>query len=72
MFVLIGFKIFFGMFVDCIFLVVFFIWFCEDFDYIEELDIFYEIFGYMLFLIDFCFVCFFEVIGWVGLLVDKL
>ena len=63
---LIGFKTFFGMLADRIFPAASFIRSREDFDYIEEPDIFHEIFGHTPLLSDKRFAAFSQSIGEAG------
>ncbi len=63
---LIGFKTFFGMLADRTFPAASFIRSREDFDYIEEPDIFHEIFGHTPLLSDPRFATFSESIGKAG------
>lgn len=63
---LIGFKQFFGMLADRIFPAASFIRSREDFDYIEEPDIFHEIFGHTPLLSDPRFAAFSHAIGKAG------
>ena len=60
---LIGFRTFFGMLADRIFPAASFIRSREDFDYIEEPDIFHEIFGHTPLLSDPRFAAFSHAIG---------
>lgn len=60
---LIGFKTFFGMLADRTFPAASFIRSREDFDYIEEPDIFHEIYGHTPLLTDTRFAAFSEAIG---------
>lgn len=68
---LIGFKTFFGMLSERTFPAASFIRSRQDFDYIEEPDIFHEIFGHTPLLTDPRFAQFSEAIGKAGLTVDK-
>ncbi len=68
---LIGFKQFFGMLADRTFPAASFIRSREDFDYIEEPDIFHEVFGHTPLLTDPRFAAFSQAIGKAGLTVDK-
>lgn len=68
---LIGFKTFFGMLADKTFPAASFIRSRKDFDYIEEPDIFHEIFGHTPLLTDPRFARFSEAIGKAGQVVDK-
>ncbi|WP_171122429.1 MULTISPECIES: phenylalanine 4-monooxygenase [unclassified Ruegeria] len=63
---LIGFKTFFGMLADRVFPAASFIRSREDFDYIEEPDIFHEIFGHTPLLSDPRFAAFSHAIGKAG------
>ncbi|WP_348540161.1 MULTISPECIES: phenylalanine 4-monooxygenase [unclassified Ruegeria] len=63
---LIGFKTFFGMLADRVFPAASFIRSREDFDYIEEPDIFHEIFGHTPLLSDPRFAAFSHAIGQAG------
>lgn len=63
---LIGFKTFFGMLADRTFPAASFIRSLEDFDYIEEPDIFHEIYGHTPLLTDTRFAAFSEAIGQAG------
>ncbi len=63
---LIGFKTFFGMLADRVFPAASFIRSREDFDYIEEPDIFHEIFGHTPLLSDPRFATFSQAIGQAG------
>ncbi|WP_209507160.1 MULTISPECIES: phenylalanine 4-monooxygenase [unclassified Ruegeria] len=63
---LIGFKTFFGMLADRVFPAASFIRSREDFDYIEEPDIFHEIFGHTPLLSDPRFAAFSHAIGLAG------
>lgn len=64
---LIGFKTFFGMLSESVFPAASFIRSREDFDYIEEPDIFHEIFGHTPLLSDGRFAAFSQSIGQAGL-----
>jgi len=64
---LIGFKTFFSMLADRVFPAASFIRRREDFDYIEEPDIFHEIFGHTPLLSDMRFAAFSHAIGQAGL-----
>ncbi|MDC0738723.1 phenylalanine 4-monooxygenase [Cognatishimia sp. SS12] len=68
---LIGFKTFFGMLADRTFPAASFIRSREDFDYIEEPDIFHEIFGHTPLLTDQRFAEFSQAIGQAGLRAEK-
>ncbi|GAA6208085.1 phenylalanine 4-monooxygenase [Cognatishimia sp. WU-CL00825] len=68
---LIGFKTFFGMLADRTFPAASFIRSREDFDYIEEPDIFHEIFGHTPLLTDSRFAGFSHAIGLAGLKAQK-
>lgn len=68
---LIGFKQFFGMLADKTFPAASFIRSRKDFDYIEEPDIFHEIFGHTPLLTDTRFAKFSEAIGKAGVNADK-
>lgn len=68
---LIGFKTFFGMLADRTFPAASFIRSREDFDYIEEPDIFHEIFGHTPLLTDKRFAAFSHAIGLAGLTAEK-
>lgn len=68
---LIGFKTFFAMLADKTFPAASFIRNRDDFDYIEEPDIFHEIFGHTPLLTDPRFAKFSETIGKAGLEADK-
>ncbi len=68
---LIGFKDFFGMLGDRCFPAASFIRRREDFDYIEEPDIFHELFGHTPLLTDPRFASFSEAIGKAGQRADK-
>lgn len=68
---LIGFKTFFGMLAERTFPAASFIRSREDFDYIEEPDIFHEIFGHTPLLTDPRFAGFSEAIGKAGQTVEK-
>ena len=68
---LIGFKTFFGMLADRTFPAASFIRSRKDFDYIEEPDIFHEIFGHTPLLTDPRFARFSAAIGRAGQTVDK-
>ncbi len=63
---LIGFKTFFGMLADKTFPAASFIRSREDFDYIEEPDIFHEIYGHTPLLTDIRFANFSHAIGKIG------
>ncbi len=63
---LIGFETFFGMLADRVFPAASFIRSREDFDYIEEPDIFHEIFGHTPLLSDPRFAAFSQAIGKAG------
>lgn len=63
---LIGFETFFGMLADRVFPAASFIRSREDFDYIEEPDIFHEIFGHTPLLSDPRFAAFSQAIGTAG------
>ncbi len=67
---LIGFKTFFGMLADRVFPAASFIRSREDFDYIEEPDIFHEIFGHTPLLSDPRFAAFSHAIGRAGVRAD--
>ncbi len=68
---LIGFGTFFGMLADRIFPAASFIRSREDFDYIEEPDIFHEVFGHTPLLTDPRFAQFSQAIGQAGLRAAK-
>jgi phenylalanine-4-hydroxylase len=68
---LIGFKTFFGMLASKTFPAASFIRSREDFDYIEEPDIFHEIFGHTPLLTDARFAGFSHAIGLAGLKAEK-
>ncbi len=68
---LIGFKTFFTMLADRTFPAASFIRSRKDFDYIEEPDIFHEIFGHTPLLTDKRFAAFSHAIGRAGLKVEK-
>lgn len=67
---LIGFKTFFGMLADQVFPAASFIRSREDFDYIEEPDIFHEVFGHTPLLSDKRFAAFSHAIGQAGVRAD--
>lgn len=68
---LIGFKTFFSMLSECVFPAASFIRSREDFDYIEEPDIFHEIFGHTPLLSDARFAAFSQAIGQAGIQADE-
>lgn len=68
---LIGFGKFFGMLADCTFPAASFIRKRKHFDYIEEPDIFHEIFGHTPLLTDPAFAAFSQAIGEAGTRCDK-